>query len=84
MNKSFFKNVFIFFALFVKVVKQYATEKQKNLENIFFRTFWTLLKLKEEAKSKLKLGQLVFQLFQQTANVKSNKKQSYSCLFISI
>ena len=50
MNKNFFKNVFIFFALFVKVVVQYATGKQRNLENVFFRTFWTLLKLKEETK----------------------------------
>ena len=49
MNKSFF---LFFFALFVKVVVQYATGKQKNLENVFFRTFWTLLKLKEETKIK--------------------------------
>ena len=52
MNKSFFLNVFIFFALFVKVVVQYATGKQRNLENVFFQTFWTLLKLKEETKIK--------------------------------
>ena len=52
INKSFFENVFIFFALFVKVVVQYAIEKQRNLENVFFSTFWTLLKLKEEAKIK--------------------------------
>ena len=31
MNKSFFKDVFIlFFALFVKVVVQYAIGKQRN------------------------------------------------------
>ena len=30
MSKSFFKDVFIFFALFVKVVVQYAIGKQRN------------------------------------------------------
>ena len=45
MNKSFFFNVFIFFALFVKVVVHYATGKQTNLENVFFPNILDSIKI---------------------------------------
>ena len=52
INKNFFEDFLFLFELFVKVVRQYVIRKQKNLENVFFRTFWTLLKLKKEVKTK--------------------------------
>ena len=39
MDKNFFEDFVFLFALFIKVVVQYAIEKQRNLENVFFRTF---------------------------------------------